>query len=90
MAHTRWHVPSPEKLPATNSASAVHDVQPVAVPSTHVPQVGSHVAHTWSSPGYLPAGHSVRQAPRSEYLVPLDGQLRHALLEALEQESHEG
>lgn len=62
---------------ASNVAPGKQEVQAVAVPSAQVAHEASHDAHVLFASAHLPSGQFIRQEPASEYLVPLDGQVRH-------------
>ena len=63
-------------------APATHEVQPLEVPSVHVAHDASQLVQVLFSSAYLLLGHDATHEPSSKYLVPLDGQVRHALEEA--------
>ena len=64
-------------------------MQPVAVPSVHVAHEASHARHVLLAFAYLPVGQLETHDPSSKRLVPLDGQVTHPLLAAVEQVAHD-
>jgi hypothetical protein len=74
------------QMPEVRVESAGQEVH--ASLEAQVAHVESQVSQVLLALAYFPLEHSLKHWPPSRYGVPLSGQVRHAVLPALEQEAH--